>query len=88
MYRVIVKFLDLQDNYTYNVGETYPRKGAKPSEDRIKTLSSSNNVLGKPIIVKIEEKVEEPKKVEPINEEIKVEEPKEEKVAKPKKKKK
>lgn len=66
MYRVIKYFTDLNDgNHAYNVGDIYPRKDLKVSEDRIKLLSSSNNLQGQPLIEKVEEvkveKVEKPK---------------------------
>ena len=59
MYRVIKFFHDLQDgDHPYNVGDTFPREGAEPSEKRIAELSGSGNRQGKPLI----ELVEEPKK--------------------------
>lgn len=59
MYKVIKLFTDLTDgNHTYNVGDIYPRNGVKVSEERIKVLSSSDNLQGQPLI----ELVEEPKK--------------------------
>ena len=53
MYKVIKAFGDIQDNYyMYNEGDTYPRKGVEVSEERIKELSSSANLMGTPLIVK------------------------------------
>lgn len=44
MYEVIVLFEDLKDkNYQYNVGDTYPREGLKPSKARIAELSGADN---------------------------------------------
>lgn len=63
-YKVIKKFFDLQDNnHAYNVGDVYPRKNAKVLQSRFNELASSENRLGEPLIVAVEEpKAEEPKK--------------------------
>lgn len=70
MYKVIHFFHDLQDPHTtkdgtvyhaYNVGDTYPRDGYKPSDDRIKELSGRDNIRGIPLIELIEEQ-EKPEK--------------------------
>lgn len=59
-YKVLDYFTDLQDkNYAYNEGDTYPRKGLNPSEARIHELASDENVRGVPIIVEVEDSVEE-----------------------------
>lgn len=51
MYEVIVAFTDLTDgNHKYNIGDTYPRTGYKPTESRCEKLSSSFNRQGKPLI--------------------------------------
>lgn len=51
MYSVIIRFSDVQDDgYTYVEGDVYPRKGYKPSEERIAELSGKDNAFGKPII--------------------------------------
>lgn len=53
MYTVIKRFNDLQDNnYAYNVGDTFPREGAQISEKRIDELSSNKNKRGTALIVK------------------------------------
>lgn len=63
MYITIKLFTDLQDdNWLYNVGDVYPRKGLNVTESRIKELSSANNRQGKPLIKLIEEPKEEPKR--------------------------
>lgn len=55
-YRVIKFFTDLQDNnHPYNVGDTFPREGAKASKKRLAELSSDKNKQGKVLIVKVEE---------------------------------
>ena len=58
-YKVIKFFHDLQDTvktkggeicHAYNVGDTYPREGYKPSADRIAELAGSDNKQGTPLI--------------------------------------
>lgn len=62
MYITIKLFTDLQDdNWLYNIGDVYPRKGLDVTESRIKELSSAENRQGKPLIKLIEEPKEEPK---------------------------
>ena len=42
MYKVIERFMDLQDdNYIYEVGDAYPREGADPTLERIRELESN-----------------------------------------------
>lgn len=44
MYEVIKLFTDLKDNnYRYEVGDSYPRDGYEPTEERIKELSGNAN---------------------------------------------
>ena len=63
MYRVIKAFVDLQDNnYKYDVGDTYPRKGLNVLQSRINELASDKNLQKTPLIEEIPEKVEKPKK--------------------------
>lgn len=51
MYEVIAAFTDLADgNHKYNIGDTYPRTGYKPTESRCEKLSSNFNRQGKPLI--------------------------------------
>lgn len=55
MYKVIKYFTDMQDNdYPYNVGDTYPRKGFEVLPTRIKELAGKNNRQGEPLIEEIE----------------------------------
>ena len=55
--------MDLQDNnYKYDVGDTYPRKGLNVLQSRINELASNKNLQKTPLIEEITEKVEEPKK--------------------------
>ena len=57
MYKVIKLFNDLQDNnYEYRVGDTFPRKGLKVTEERLAELAGSDNKQGCPLIVKEEKK--------------------------------
>lgn len=57
MYKVIVPFVDLQDNlFAYGVGDTFPRKGMKVSKERFEELASSNNKRSMPLIEKVEKK--------------------------------
>ena len=57
MYKVVKKFVDLQDkNHLYNVGERYPRNGKNVSENRIHELATNNNKIGVPLIEEIPEK--------------------------------
>ena len=56
MYKVIKKFIDLQDNkHLYRVGDEFPRLGYKPSLSRIKELSSNNNLQKTKLIKEIED---------------------------------
>lgn len=51
---VIKAFTDLlDDNYRYNVGDKYPRKGAKTTDKRINELSSTNNRRRTPLIIEV-----------------------------------
>ena len=62
-YRVIKHFVDLQDNnYKYDIGDTYPRNGLNVLQSRINELASNKNLQKTPLIEEIPEKVEEPKK--------------------------
>ncbi len=62
MYKVIKHFVDLQDNnYKYDVGDTYPRKGLNVLQSRINELASDKNKQKTPLIEEIPEKAEEPK---------------------------
>ena len=59
MYKVIHEFLDLQDDsHYYGVGDRFPRKGKKVSEERAEELSTSGNKIGVPLI----EEIKNPKK--------------------------
>ena len=63
MYKVIKHFTDLQDNnFAYNVGDEYPRKGLSVLPSRIKELASDKNRQGCPLIEEIPDVEEKPKK--------------------------
>ena len=74
MYKVIKMFTDLQDNnFKYNAGDIFPRKGLKVSDERLEELSTTKNRRHVPLIEKIEK--EKPEPVEPeISEATKSEE--------------
>ena len=68
MYKVIKDFTDLQDNnFAYNVGDEYPRKGMSVLASRINELASNKNRRGEPLIVEVQEK--KPKSAEKAEEE-------------------
>lgn len=59
-YKVIHYFTDLQDfNHPYKVGDTFPRLGLKVSDKRLDELASNKNKQGKPLIKKVDEKIED-----------------------------
>ena len=56
MFKVIKYFTDLQDkNYAYNVGDTFPRRGVKVADARIKELSGKQNKQGVPLIKEVKQ---------------------------------
>lgn len=78
MYEVIKHFTDLQDdNHPYYVGETFPRKGLKVTDERLAELAGSNNKQGQPLIKKVEEPeaAETPEEVETPTDEAAAEKP-------------
>lgn len=63
MYRVIKHFVDLQDNnFAYNVGDEYPRKGMSVLPSRIRELATDKNRQGVPLIEEIPDVEEAPEK--------------------------
>ena len=57
MYKVILRFADLQDSsHVYEVGDAYPREGVKPTQERISELLGASNKIGAPLIEKVVEK--------------------------------
>lgn len=66
MYKASEFFTDLQDNdYAYNIGDVYPRKGYTPSDVRIEELATDKNVRHRPVIVAVSETIAEPVKEAP-----------------------
>ena len=62
-YKVIKHFTDMQDNnFAYQVGDEYPRKGMSVLPSRIKELAGKKNRQGCPLIEEIPEAEETPKK--------------------------
>lgn len=63
MYKVIKYFTDLQDdNFAYDVGDEFPRKGFTVLKSRIKELASNKNRRSEPLIEEVPEAEETPKK--------------------------
>ena len=63
MYKVIKHFTDLQDNnFAYNVGDEYPRKGMSVLPSRIRELASDKNRQGCPLIEEIPDIEDKPEK--------------------------
>lgn len=56
-YEVLKYFEDAHDKeHPYNAGDIYPRRGLKPTAERIKELMTSQNRRKEPFIKRIEEK--------------------------------
>lgn len=67
MFKVIVKFVDLQDdNHIYRVGDVFPRPNKKVSEARISELKSADNKRHRPLIEEVKIEAPEPVKIEEI----------------------
>jgi len=59
MYRVVEMFTDLQDNnFKYEVGSTFPRKGKRVTKKRLQELSTVNNKRKTILIEEVEDKEE------------------------------
>lgn len=57
MYRVIVRFCDLQDgNHVYQPGDEYPRAGLQVDAERLNELSSDKNRRKTPLIREVTER--------------------------------
>lgn len=50
------------DNYAYNIGDEYPRKGMSVLPSRIKELATDKNRQGVPLIEEIPDIEEKPEK--------------------------
>ena len=67
MYKVIVAFVDLQDNgHRYNAGDVFPRKGVEVPKQRIDKLSSDKNRRKMPLIEEVGEEAEATEEVAEI----------------------
>ena len=63
MYKVIKHFTDMQDNnFAYEVGDEYPRKGMSVLPSRIRELATDKNRQGCPLIEEIPDVEEAPEK--------------------------
>lgn len=63
MYITKVYFEDAQDEHRpYKPGDVYPRDGLNPSKQRIKELSSDENIRCIPLIAEVKEPEKEPVK--------------------------
>lgn len=59
-FKVIKHFTDMQDNnFAYNVGDEFPRKGMSVLPSRIKELAGKKNRQGCPLIEEIPDEEEE-----------------------------
>ena len=63
MYKVIKYFTDMQDNnFAYEIGDTFPRKGLSVLPSRIKELATDKNRQGVPLIEEIPDVEDNPEK--------------------------
>ena len=73
MYKVIKHFTDMQDNnFAYQVGDEYPRKGMSVLPSRIRERATDKNRQGVPLIEEIpdiEGKTKKKKSVEKADKE-------------------
>lgn len=73
-YIVVKHFTDLQDHgYKYAEGDTYPREGYEPSDERIEMLSTAMNRQRTVLIEAVPEVIPETESAETV-EELAVEE--------------
>lgn len=57
MYKVIVRFCDLQDgNHVYQPGDEYPRAGLQVEAERLQELASDRNRRKTPLIKEVTER--------------------------------
>lgn len=56
MYKVVRRFIDLKHNeHLYEVGDTYPVEGSKPTKARINELLNGTNKNGQVYIAEVKE---------------------------------
>lgn len=53
MYNVLISFSDFEDGGVYRKGQTYPRPGVTPTEERFAYLAGSDNKFGMPVIAPV-----------------------------------
>lgn len=59
-YKVIRRFMELKhDGHIYEVGDTYPKKGAKATKARLEELSTTKNKCGKIFIEEVPEETKD-----------------------------
>lgn len=64
-YKAKVTFADLKDGKRlYLAGETFPRDGLIVTDERLAYLAGSDNLMGYPLIEKVDE--EKPESTEPV----------------------
>ncbi|WP_433943468.1 termination factor Rho [Paenibacillus sp. SN-8-1] len=60
MYKVVSRFKETNhDGHVYEVGDLYPKDGAKATKARLEELSSTKNKIGKVFIEEVKEKDKE-----------------------------
>src|SRR5690625_7837542 len=60
MYEVFKDFKDLEDKgHIYRAGDSYPREGSSPTDERIESLASENNKRKEALIQVIEAEEQE-----------------------------
>lgn len=62
MYKVTKRFYDLNANHAYSVGDAFPHNGVEVDAERIAELATENNRMRTPLIEKVEEPEEKPKR--------------------------
>lgn len=73
MYKALTDFIDLQDNYRkYRAGDTFPRKGYDPGEERIASLAGTNNRRGVPVIAEVPKKAAVKPVEEPVEKRVEI----------------
>ena len=51
----LMTWVDQKDGHEYHEGEPFPHDGREIPEDRIRQLSTSDNKIGRPVIIVTEE---------------------------------
>lgn len=67
MYKVINPFKDLEENHLYKTGDKFPFNNKEILDERIASLLSNKNKVGKPLIEEVEEDKEKtPKRLQKL----------------------